>query len=61
MERSELIALAAQIVEDQECLCDLDYRLCLELGHLEDDERFPAEWVVYEELERLGYTGVYED
>ena len=58
MNESELLALAAQILEDQECLCDLDYRLCLELGHLEDNERFPAEGIVYDELERLGYTGI---
>lgn len=61
MERSELLALAAQIVEDQEVLCDLDYRLQLELGHLEcERERWDAEGVVYEELDRLGFTGIYE-
>lgn len=60
MQRSELLALAAQIVEDREVLCDLDYRLYLELGHLESDVRSDAQSVVFEELDRLGFTGVYE-
>ena len=60
MERSELLALAAQIVEDRELLCDLDYRLMLELGHLERDARSDAESVVFAELNRLGFTGIYE-
>ena len=60
MERSALLALAAKIAEQQESLCDLDYRLCLELGHLEDAVRFAAEAIVYDELDRLGFTGIYE-
>ena len=60
MDRSELLALAAKIAEQQESLCDLDYRLCLELGHLEDAVRFASEAIVSDELDRLGYTGIYE-